>query len=762
MDIRKYIREIKELYSPEANEHTYRTSLENLWNSQYKNSIRIVQESSSDKGIPDFTVKSTDGKVIGFIECKDVDFDIQSVLANKKSYKWEYDQLIKYLTIAPVIIYTNYIGFILVTEKDNKIVILDECFLLDGIKSKKFPDKKSEDHLIALFERFANSTPIAVKNQNYFISQIAKRTKFLNELILEECKDENSYFKKEIQELFNKTIYKDLSDNDFASSFSQIITFSLLFYRLTNRKKVHFHVFSEMPEYIPVFQEFLRIFNPSKCPHIVNYAIESIINSINAYDEQMFHKELSYKDSHDKEDPFIYIYENFLKEFDPEARNARGVFYTPLAVVSYIIRSLDIILRERLELSSGLSHKDVHILDFAAGTGTFLLGAVEHIYDNLKKENNYGLWKSQVSEFILKQLYGFEVLVVPYVLAHFRIHEYLNACGYEYQKDERLQLYLTNTLDNSETFHVPMFPKMNEEADAAYRIKNRNPILVVMGNPPYNSKSDPMNSKPWIMKLTNSYKEELVEKKNSLNDDYVKFLRFSQWKIDQVDQGIVAVIVNNSFIDGITHRKMRNKLMQTFDEIYIYDLHGNVNKGEKCPDGSQDENIFNIKDVGVCIALFVKTGKKSNPDKGIYFQEIYGTRPEKLKSLQESGWKQDFERQKWQKLEDSEKWHWFVPRSENAEYWDKFVGLHEIFGIINSGIKTDRDSLFIDKDRNLLKTKIQTLFSKNWSSDFIKNYNVKDSSGYPLLKRIDAHAFSEKIFNVFITGRLIFNTYITV
>lgn len=743
MDIRQYIREIKDLYSPEANEHTYRTPLENLWNACHKGSVRIIQESSSDKGTPDFTVRNSDGRTIGFIECKDVDFDIKTVLTGKKTYKKEYDQLMKYLTLAPVVIYTNYTGFILVTERDGKIVTLDECFLLDSIESKKLPDKKTEERLMGLFEKFAGSAPVALKNQNLFISQIAKQTKILNELILEECRDKNSYF-KEIQNLFNKTIYKDLSDKDFASSFSQIITFSLLFYRLTNRKNVHVDVFSEMPEYIPIFQEFLRIFNPSKCPHIVNYTIESIINSINAYDESMFHKELSYKDSHDKEDPFIYLYENFLKEFDPEARNARGVFYTPLAVVNYIIRSLDGILQDRLGLSSGFRYKDVHILDFAAGTGTFLLGAIENIYDTLKKENNQGLWKSQVSEFILKQLYGFEVLVVPYVLAHFRIHEYLNACGYEYQKDERLQLYLTNTLDNSETEHVPMFPKMNEEADAAYRIKNRNPILVVMGNPPYNSKSDPMNSKPWIMKLTSSYKEDLEEKKNNLNDDYIKFLRFAQWKIDQVDRGIVAVIVNNSFIDGITHRKMRNTLMKTFDEIYIYDLHGNVNRGEQSPDGSQDENVFHIKDVGVCIALFVKTGKKNNPDKGVYFREIYGARREKLKSLKEAGWKQDFEQKKWRKLEDDPKYHWFVPRSPKAEYWNQFIGLHEIFNIIGSGVKTDRDNLFIDKHKDVLKTRMQTLFSKNWSSDFIRNYNVKDSSSYPLLNRINSSTFSER------------------
>ncbi|WP_336596089.1 type ISP restriction/modification enzyme, partial [Brachyspira catarrhinii] len=281
------------------------------------------------------------------------------------------------------------------------------------------------------------------------------------------------------------------------------------------------------------------------------------------------------------------------------------------------------------------------------------------------------------------------------------------------------------------------------ESDNAYKIKNEEPILVIMGNPPYNSKSEEINCKEWILDKLKFYKENLNEKKINLDDDYIKFIRFAHWKMESAEKGIIGIIVNNSFISGVTHREMRRKLMQTFDEIYILDLHGNVNKGEKCPDGSADFNIFNIKEVGVCIALFVKTGnKKSHYDGGdckVYFHEIFGSQEFKRNYLADKS----IYSEKLIKLEDDEKYHWFTKVKSNEKYLNEFIGLTEIFNIVNSGVKTDRDSLFIDKDKNELTKRMKILFSKNLNEDFINKYNVKNSSGYKLIERLKNENFEE-------------------
>lgn len=535
-----------------------------------------------------------------------------------------------------------------------------------------------------------------------------------------------------------------------------------------------------MPEYIPIFREFLSTINFDNLDENIRYVINLIIKSINSYDEKIFYDKLSYKERHDtdKEDPFIYAYEYFLKEFDAKTRNARGVFYTPIEAVRYIIKSIDEILKDKLNIADGIYGEEVHILDFAAGTGTFMLGAIERAFENAKQNGIAGVWENIVSDFILKRLYGFEFLIVPYVLAHFRIHEYLKDLNYDYKKNDRLQLYLTNTLDNSAGGQVKMFPQMQAESDNAYKIKNEEPILVIMGNPPYNNKSEKINRKEWIENLLKDYKENLNEKKINLDDDYIKFIRFAHWKMENAEKGIIGIIVNNSFISGVTHREMRRKLMQTFDEIYILDLHGNVNKGEKCPDGSMDFNIFNIKNVGVCIALFVKTGRKSNnktdnnvavahcvensgghnnveghndadAHKGlqplvvkncsVYFHEIFGSQQFKRKYL--TG--KSIYSEKLIKLEDDKKWHWFTKVKSNEKYLNEFIGLNKIFDNINSGVKTDRDSLFIDKDKNELTKRMKILFSKNLNDDFINKYNVKNSSGYKLVEKIKNENFEE-------------------
>lgn len=752
--VKNYIEEINSIKEKgSSNEHSYRTPLENMLKffavNLYPNkSIKIIQESSIDdeddkKIFPDFTIVNEDEQLIGFIECKDVGFDLNKAINGKGNYKQYREQLIKYLYIHNNLIFTDYINFILLSkEDDGNIIVKDEICIYENKKDKEEENYKK---LIDIFDMFFISKAKEIDKKDYFLSLLARRTKILRDFINLELLNKDSYLSRDVKGLFESTLFKDLSDKDFADAFSQIITFSLLFYRLSKRKNVDLNSFKDMPDYIPIFKEFLlkidiNDFNNNG----IFYSIVSIMNAVNSYNENIFYGELSYKENHDKEDPFIYMYEYFLKHFDNETRNAKGVFYTPIEAVRYIIKSIDELLKDKLNINEGLYGENVHILDFAAGTGTFMLGAIELAYNNAKSSGIGGVWEKIVSEFILKRLYGFEFLIVPYVLAHFRIHEYLKDLNYDYKSKERLQLYLTNTLDNSAGGYVAMFPNMKAEADMAYKIKNEEPILVIMGNPPYNSKSEEINCKEWIINLLKNYKEGLtVTEKQKLNDDYIKFLRFAHWKMEKTKQGIIGVIVNNSFIDGLSHREMRNQLIKTFDEIYIFDLHGNMNNGEKCPDGSQDFNIFNIKDVGVCIALFVKTGIKNNKNKGVYFQEIFGKQNYKKEYLIDKSVNIDRENKKWKKLEDDEKWHWFTEVKSNEKYLNDFKGLHEIFEVFGSGIETKRDKLFIDFDKEKLINRMIKISTLDFDDDFKEEYRAYTGGGYNFENRIKNTKFKK-------------------
>lgn len=740
--IKNYLKEIEKLKSDIANEHTYRTPLENLLKSfavkLYPNSnISIQQEVSAEKKIfPDFTAMDEDKGIIGFIECKDIGFDLHKAIEGNGNFKIYKEQLLKYLNKHNNLIYTDYINFIYLTLDKNQIKIKNEISLSskDLDNNIKILENMLEDFFVYKIKE--------IDKKDYFLSTLARKTNILKIYIELELENKEGYLKNHIKGLFEDTIFNDLSDKDFADAFSQIISFSLLFYRLNERKNVDLNSFRNMPEYIPIFREFLSTINFDNLDENIRYVINLIIKSINSYDEKIFYDKLSYKERHDtdKEDPFIYAYEYFLKEFDAKTRNARGVFYTPIEAVRYIIKSIDEILKDRLNIADGIYGEEVHILDFAAGTGTFMLGAIERAFENAKQNGIAGVWENIVSDFILKRLYGFEFLIVPYVLAHFRIHEYLKDLNYDYKKNDRLQLYLTNTLDNSAGGQVKMFPQMQAESDNAYKIKNEEPILVIMGNPPYNNKSEEINRKEWIENLLKDYKENLNEKKINLDDDYIKFIRFAHWKMEKIKKGMIGIIVNNSFISGVTHREMRRKLMQTFDEIYILDLHGNVNKGEKCPDGSMDFNIFNIKNVGVCIALFVKTGLKNNKNKGIYFNEVFGTQDYKRKYLIN---KSVSKIKKWKKLKDDKKYHFFTKVKSNKKYRIEFIGLNKIFKEINNGIETKRDKLFIDFNKNKLMERMLKISNFDFDENFRNEYKAYSTDGYDFYNKIKTIEFNK-------------------
>jgi type I restriction-modification system DNA methylase subunit len=331
-----------------------------------------------------------------------------------------------------------------------------------------------------------------------------------------------------------------------------------------------------------------------------------------------------------QQDPVVHFYETFLAEYDPKLRKARGVWYTPEPVVNFIVRAVDDILKTKFNLPQGLADtsktqitvdvhgagkkgktekitKEIHkvqILDPATGTGTFLAQVVRHIYAN-QFASMQGMWPQYVKEHLIPRLNGFELLMTSYAMAHLKLDMLLTETGYVNDSaSDRLRIYLTNSLENDDAPDLPLFNYLSAEANEANRIKRDAPVMVVIGNPPYSVSSS--NKSDWIQDLLKDYKKDLNERNiQPLSDDYIKFIRFGQHFIDKNGEGVLAYISNNSFIDGLIHRQMRKNLLESFDEIYILDLHGNAKKKETAPDGSKDENVFDIMQ-GVSINLFIK------------------------------------------------------------------------------------------------------------------------------------------------------------
>ena len=395
-------------------------------------------------------------------------------------------------------------------------------------------------------------------------------------------------------------------------------------------------------------------------------------------------------------DPIVHFYETFLAEYDPSERERRGVYYTPEPVVSYIVRSLHSLLKTEFEKHDGLASDGVTLLDPAAGTMTFVAQAAQQAVTEF--ENNYGSGGRTdfIRSHILKNFYALELMMAPYAVGHLKMSFFLEELGHRLNDDERVPFYLTNTLDTEELeqSRLPGLSALAEESRLAGVIKKQTPILLILGNPPYSGHSS--NRGDWIRGLIDDYKQvdgkPLGEKNPKwLQDDYVKFLRFAQWKIEQAERGVVGMITNHSYLDNPTFRGMRQSLMHTFDDIYILDLHGNSLKKETCPDGSPDKNVFDIRQ-GVAIAFFIKHGSKKKRDAIIHHAERYGTRESKYDYLDAH----DLGSTKWQNISPHSPFYMFIPRDEalEAEY-RRFSAIPEVFPINSVGIVTARDRLTI-------------------------------------------------------------------
>jgi predicted helicase len=703
----KYIRLVaKKFHLEQTSEMGYRTEFENLLNELFesvKSFSGVDHDAKAFKGNkPDFVIRKNNIPIL-YIEVKNIGTDLSKI---EKS-----DQMNRYFGYANLVL-SDYLEFrfyrngfryqepikIAEYDKDSKNItpkpenydLLNKT-LIDFAQSHKEPIRSGE-HLAKIMGGKAQRIRDNVKQ---FLSTDSEKN---NEII-------------RVYKTIKKLLVHDLDPEDFADMYAQTLVYGLFVARYHDETPENF-TRREARDLIPASNPLLRHFFDhitginfdKRLEYIVNELCEIFTHAdVNQLMKQYFEDDLWGK-THEGPDPVIHFYEDFLKEYDSELRKKLGAYYTPLPVVRFIVRSVDYLLEKEFGLINGLadtskSDKGIHrvqILDPAVGTGTFISATIRLIYQRLIDSGQKGRWHTYVHNDLLPRLHGFELMMAPYTIAHLKLSMAFRETGFKYF-NRRLGIYLTNSLEESSTLGdlftgFGFAESIAEESKEAALIKNNSPIMVVMGNPPYNVSST--NKGKWILNLIKDYKRNLNEKKINLDDDYIKFIRYSEHFIEKNKTGIVAMITNNSFIYGITHRQMRKHLLETFDDIYIFDLHGDSNHKEISPDGSKDENVFAIQQ-GVSINIFVRKDYKKQKLANIFHSEIYGTRKSKFHFLNADSLKSI----KWNKLECVEPNFFFIPKDfTGGDVYSSGFNVNELYINYNTGIQTKRDNLTIHFD----------------------------------------------------------------
>lgn len=769
-----YFKEIQQQYkTKDTTEHSFRTQLENfLKNIDPKCSP--LHESKRDKifGAPDFKI-FYGGIKVGYIETKDLGVNLDEILKT--------DQIKKYSDSINNLILTNYCRFILIRNGENVLdVPLFTLSDLDNSRFKISPERIAE--FGKLMDTFLTYRSLSIKSSEALARELSKKAILVKDIAKEQL-DEDRIRQKNgerytsILDFYQgvEELIHDISDDDCVDAYAQTITYGLFLAKNQCRGELtREHVDSCLPKNIPVIHRIFKDISGSALPSNLTWIFDEIIEVLNAADIKTILEEMDKRGKKDR-DPFSHFYEDFLRLYDPAKRERRGVYYTPRPVVNYIVKSVEWIIRNNFGKQLGFADDDVTILDPAVGTGTFLWLVYLRTLGELKEKGLGGLIESKTRNQILKNFYGLEILITPYIIAHLKLAMVLKSWHYELMDDERVQVYLTNSLDQGEEHGlIPFMKEINEERRVAHDLVMKKPILAIIGNPPYSGMS--ANKGKWIDDLLkNGYtradgsKDEgyyrvdgqpLGERNPKwLQDDYVKFIRFAQWKIDKAGKGVVGFITNHAYLDNPTFRGMRQSLMQSFERIYILNLHGNVKKKEKCPDGSKDENVFDIQQ-GTSIVLLVKNPEIS--DRKVKYFDLYGDRDTKYQWLDRN----TLFSTEWQDLKPISPSYMFLPVdfSSQQEY-EKYIKITDLFPQTSIGIITARDDLTIKwTQQDVLKT-IST-FSKLPTEEARRIFELgKDARDWKVSQAqkdlIDSGLVKEKILPIYYRPFDIRHTYYT-
>ena len=714
--LKLYIDELNKQYKTGlAREHSYRPALKDLLQSLLPKMVVTNEPAHFECGAPDYIIqREKDHLPVFFVEAKDVnDNDLDG--RNKNAHKEQFD---RYKQALDYIIFTDYLDFHLYEHGE----FVDSVRIAETRGDKIVGIAEAEDKFIAMIQHLGSSAIQRITSAPRLAKLMAGKARLLANIIETAMNDETqSYDNDNLQaqyKAFKDILIQELKKSDFADIYAQTIAYGMFAARLHDDTPENFSR-EEAARLIPKTNPFLRqIFNNlagNDLDERIAWVVDDLVTVFQATDL----KQLMANYSKDKRhhDPMIHFYEDFLSEYNPKLRKSKGVWYTPQPVVGFIVRAVDEILQKEFGLPDGLAdysmiEKDeaieqskdkrtkdgmkhgkqkyhrVQILDPATGTGTFLAEVVNQIYDRYR--DNQGIWQEYVEKHLLPRLNGFEILMASYAVAHIKLDMLLSETGYQHKTDKRLHVYLTNSLEESNNEPRTLFAQwLSREATEANVIKRDYPVMVMIGNPPYSISSQ--NNGKWISSLVADYKRGLNERNiQPLSDDYVKFIRLAQYYIEKNGEGVVAYISNNSFIDGLIHGQMRKSLLKCFDKIFIVNLHGSSKRKEIAPDGSKDENVFDIQQ-GVSINIFVKQGKKADKCK-VYYHDLYGTRQSKYEQLDMLS----ISNAPWKDIQLKEPQYFFVPIDYSIqEEYTKGFSPEDLFRINAGGIVTSKDTVNI-------------------------------------------------------------------
>ncbi|MDR2171807.1 MAG: N-6 DNA methylase [Planctomycetaceae bacterium] len=713
-NINAYISELDGLFKGgNVTEHSYRPALQRLME-KITVGLSITNEPKRIAcGAPDYIVTRKEIPV-GYIEAKDIGIDLDG-----KNHKEQFD---RYKISLNNLIITDYLNFRLF-QNGEQTCSATIGFIDNNNKNNK-NIKSDPSQFIAfldLIRHFVNFHYAGIVTAEQLSKMMAVKAKFIAKIIEQTLKDDSEITNSLTLQLesFRNVLIHDMPETTFADIYSQTVAYGMFAARINDvTKKTFTRV--KAAELVPQSNPFLqKLFQyiAYNLDERISWAVDALADLFNYIDVDELLKE--FNQTNQDYDPMLHFYETFLAEYDPALRKSRGVWYTPQPIVQFIVKAVDDILKQEFKMPLGLADRSkiktqqktqqennietknktitklhkVQILDPATGTGTFLAEIIKNIHQNF--EHQQGTWNNYVVEHLIPRLNGFEILMAPYVMAHLKLDMQLRKTGYTTTDNKRLHVYLTNSLEEtSQTQPLPFAEWLSDECNAASHIKTDVPVMIVLGNPPYNISSQ--NKNEWIQNLIGNYKIGLKEKNiQPLSDDYIKFIRYGQYCIEKSSQGIMAYISNNSFIDGLIYRQMRKSLLESFDKIYIFDLHGNTRKKETTPNNKNDKNVFDIQQ-GVSINIFIKNNKKKNNKLAdVFHAELYGTREEKYKFLSQKNIKNI----KWRQLKINDDNYFFVPKNfALRQSYEKGFKIDELFCKYTSGIKTHNDKELVSFD----------------------------------------------------------------
>ena len=757
MTISEYLDSLQKRFkSGLTTEHSFRGDLQTLIEELSPKLLVTNEPTRVSCGAPDFILTKRDSPV-GYIEAKDLgdNLDDNKNLEQFERYKRSFSNLI----------ITNYLEFR--RFRNGECVDSVSVGIVTKTKVQVFPENFKKLELMLLdFAEFSLEEINSAKTLSKLMATKAKSLAFIiNNSIESDIRNSKASELFHQYEAFREILLNDISVKEFSDIYSQTIVYGLFAARLYSSNVNGFdrqQAASLIPESNPFLRRLFQYIAGYDVDDRLGWLIDDLLQIFQSANILKIFKEFG--NSKSSLNPIIHFYESFLQEYDPEVRKKKGVWYTAPEVVDFIVKSVDSILIQDFNVKDGLAdisktkikidtqsldkrtstrykriEKEVHkvqILDPAVGTGTFLASVVKHIHK--KFEAKEGVWSSYVDQHLLPRLNGFEILMASYAMAHLTLDIVLRTTGYTSESSNRLKIFLTNSLENIHPEMGTLFASwLSEESREADYVKRDTPVMVVLGNPPYSVSSN--NKNEWITGLVKAYKEGLNDVNiQPLSDDYIKFIRFGENLIEKNGEGILAFITNNSFIDGIIHRKMREHLLGTFDKIYILDLHGSTKRLEKSEDGEKDENVFDIQQ-GVSINFFIK---RKNPPKNnvdFYKFDLYGKRSSKFEFLTSKGLN-DID---WKKFLPGSPNFFFYPVNElQQELYQSFIPINKLFSELGAGVQTKRDDLFVDFDRGALENRIRRLLAGEFSEQELQDYKIKNSSSYRLLERIERASYN--------------------